>query len=160
MGTPRLRAALLGGPVLAAALAAGWSITGYTHTRTAANHREQAISAARQALVDFVAVDPKALDKGLGRVADEATGQFRTEFDADRATLRTAYAANKVQATGEVLDAGVVSASADSVTVLLAVEQTVRTAGDEPPRQRHYRVQARMVPRHGRWLVSSLEFVS
>jgi Mce-associated membrane protein len=158
--TPRLRPALVGGLVLAAALAAGWSITGYTHAETAAEQRAAAVAAARQTLVDFVEVDPRKVDAGLRRVADAATGDFRKEFDADRNTLRTAYATNKVQASGEVLDAGVVSADGDSVTVLLAVEQTVRTAGDDAPRQRHYRVKARMVPRHDRWLVSSLEFVS
>jgi Mce-associated membrane protein len=155
----RLRTGLFAGLVLASALAAGWSVVGYAKASGAADSRDAAVAAARQAMTDFVEVDPKSLDAGLRRVADSATGEFRTEFEKDRATLRAAYAKNGLQAHGEVLEAGVVAADDDSVTVLVALEQTVRTGAGGAPQQRHYRVRVEMVPGRGRWLVSSLEFV-
>lgn len=155
----RLRTGLLAVLVAASALAAAWSGTGYAKAAGAADDRAEAVAAARQAMTDFVEVDPQALDAGLDRVAAVATGEFRAEFAKDRATLRKTYADNAVQAHGEVLEAGVVAADGDSVTVLLAVEQTVRRGAGTPPQQRHYRARLQMISEKRGWRVSSLEFV-
>ena len=156
----RLRTGVLTVLMVLAVLGATWSVTEYQAQRRTVDARVAAVAAARQAMVDFVEVDPAALDEGMRRVADAATGEFKAEYAKDRAQLRQAYEANKISARGEVLDAGVVSADSDSATVLLALEQTVTKGGAGKPQHRHYRVRVEMVAERGRWLVSTLAIVS
>jgi Mce-associated membrane protein len=156
------RAAMTGAAiVLMAALAVAGVLAARHHERQqAAGARNEAAAAARQAILNFTEIDPKALDAGLDRVTAGATGDFKAEYSRDRATLRKAYADNKLQARGEVLDSGVVAADRDSATVLLAVDQTVRRGAAGQPQLRHYRIQVEMARERGRWLVASLAFVS
>jgi Mce-associated membrane protein len=145
--------------VLATAAAA--TETARAWTRHADDEAAQAaLSAARQAVVNFTEIDPKDLDASIRRVAGAATGDFRSEYAKDSATLRQAYAANKLQAHGEVLSAGVTGAARDSATVLLVVDQSVRKGPSGEPQLRHYRMRLGMARQQGRWLVSSLAFVS
>src|SRR5688500_8433598 len=111
----RLRLGVLVLLLVTAVVAAGWSVARYWQLQQ--------------------------VDAGLDRVARAATGEFKAEYERDRAALREAYTANALSARGEVLAAGVVTADRDSATVLLAVEQTVTRKGAEQPQQRHYRIR-------------------
>jgi Mce-associated membrane protein len=151
---------------LAAAVAVLATVAAATEaTRASTRHADDetaqaALSAARQAVVNFTEIDPKDLDASMRRVTEAATGDFKSEYAKDSATLRRAYAANKLQAHGEVLAAGVTDAARDSATVLLVVDQAVRKGPSGEPQLRHYRMRLGMTREQGRWLVSSLAFVS
>ncbi|MDQ1652306.1 MAG: Mce-associated rane protein [Cryptosporangiaceae bacterium] len=125
-----------------------------------ASARADAVAAARQTIVNFTEIDPKAPDRSMDRVAAASTGDFKAEYAKDRATLRKAYADNALQAHGEVLEAGIASATRDSATVLLVVDQTVRKGKSGDPQLRHYRMRLDLARDRERWLVSALAFVS
>jgi len=139
---------------------AGWFGYRYVEHRDADQTNAQAVSAARQAMKNFMEVNQSTLDRDLQRVADAATGDFKSEFERDRAQLKKAYTEKKVQAHGDVLDAAVDTKGSDddSVRVLLVVDQNVKSG--PTPQLRHYRIQVDMAADGDRWLVSSLSFVS
>ncbi len=123
--------------------------------------RQQAVAAARQTTVNFVSVSASTVDADLRRVADGATGQFKDEFNADMAQIRTAVLDNKVDSHGTVLRAAVVSAGRHSAVVLVAVDATVKNTNAPDGRLSHYRIQVSLTrdAASGRWLVTQLQFV-
>lgn len=146
--------------LVVAAAAAAWFGYRWNEQRIADQARAEAVTAARQAMKNFMEVNPARLDTDMQRVADGATGDFKAEFEDDRATLRKTYQEKKIEAHGEVLAAAADARNSDrdSVRVLLVVDQNV-TAGTSS-QLRHYRLQLDMVAEGDRWLVSTLSFVS
>jgi len=142
------------------AAATGWFGYRYSEHRTADRTRTEAVAAARQAMKNFMEVNPGSLDEDLQRVADGATGDFKSEFERDRPKLKKAYADKKIEAHGDVLAAAVDSkgSDGDSVRVLLVVDQNVKSGSAS--QLRHYRIQLDMASENDRWLVSTLSFVS
>lgn len=147
--------------VVLAATATGYA--GYTWhaTNQRAEAKAAALAAARQFAVDFVSINAATVDQDLARVAVGATGDFGDEFQRGMPTVRTSVLDNKVQSTGSVLRAGLVSADQDSAVVLVAVDASVKNSKSPEGRVSHYRIQLDLVrPERGdRWLVSSLQFV-
>lgn len=139
---------------------AGWFGYRYFEAASAEGTRTDAVTAARQAIKNFMEVNPASLDADLQRVADGSTGDFKTEFERDRAKLKEAYAAKKIEAHGEVLAAAADSRNSDndSVRVMLVVDQNVKAGSNS--QLRHYRIQVDMASEGDRWLVSTLSFVS
>ena len=121
--------------------------------------REQILAAARQRAVNFITLDYRHLDRDLARVERGATGTFRKQFTAGTANLREIVTQNQAVARGEVLEAGIVSADADSARVLVVADSTVTNTASTEPEKRHYRLQLDLVRKDGAWLVSDLEFV-
>jgi Mce-associated membrane protein len=146
--------------VLVAAAAAAWFGYRWNEHRVADQTRAEAVSAARQAMKNFMEVNPASLDTDMQRVADSATGDFKAEFEDDRATLKKTYEEKKIEAHGEVLAAAADARNSDrdSVRVLLVVDQNVKAGTSS--QLRHYRLQLDMVSEGDRWLVSTLSFVS
>jgi Mce-associated membrane protein len=125
--------------------------------------RDGILHAARQQAVNFTTLDYRHLDRDLGRVLDGSTGDFRKQFRSGTKDLTQLVTANKAVATGEVLDAGLVSDDSDSARVLVVADSTVTNTGSPKPDKRHYRIQMDLVRdpavSGGRWLVSDLTFV-
>jgi Mce-associated membrane protein len=123
--------------------------------------RQQAVAAARQETVDFVSISAATIDGDLKRIADGATGEFRDEFTRDMPQVRAAVVENKVQSSGTVLRAAVVSASARAAVVLVALDATVKNTKAPDGRLSHYRIQVSLNRDggSGHWLVSQLQFV-
>ncbi len=159
MGRRPLTLALTAVLVVAAA-AAAWFGYRWNEHRVADQTRAEAVSAARQAMKNFMEVNPASLDTDMQRVADSATGDFKAEFEDDRATLKKTYEEKKIEAHGEVLAAATDARNSDrdSVRVLLVVDQNVKAGTSS--QLRHYRLQLDMVSEGDRWLVSTLSFVS
>lgn len=147
--------------VVLAVLAAGYA--GYTWH--AAHQRDEAktavLAAARQFAVDFVSINAASVDQDLARIAVGATGDFGDEFQRGLSTVRTSVLDNKVEASGTVLRAALVSADGDSAVALVAVDATVKNVKAPAGRTSHYRIQLDLVRPQGgnRWLVSRLQFV-
>lgn len=130
---------------------------------SAADDRDQRrttlLAAARQQAVNFTTLDYRHLDRDLGRVLSNATGDFRKQFQAGTEDLSELVTANQAVSEGEVLEAGVVSDDEDSARVLVVADSTVTNSASGDPQRRHYRLQLDMVHRGDRWLVSDLQFV-
>jgi Mce-associated membrane protein len=123
------------------------------------DRRLAAVTAARQAAVNFTTIDYRTLDRDLARVADGATGDFRREF-TDQATSKEftdRVRTTKVVSTGEVLDAAVADLSEDRAIVLVIADSTVTNSSlPAPGAVRHVRLRLTMTLVRDRWLVSDL----
>ncbi|MGZ4614458.1 MAG: hypothetical protein ACXV4A_02765 [Actinomycetes bacterium] len=160
------RTLVAGALVLVAVLAVAVTVALVPRVSSASaqeNRRDAILQAARQQAVNFTTLDYRHLDRDLGRVVAGSTGDFRKQFRSGTQDLTKLVTANKAVATGEVLDAGVVSDDADSARVLVVADSTVTNTGSPTPQKRHYRIQMDLVRdpsvQGGRWLVSDLTFV-
>jgi len=122
--------------------------------------RQEILQAARQQGVNITTLDHRSVDRDLQRVLALATGDFRKEFEAGTKELTDLVVQNEAVSTGEVLEAGIVTADSDSARVLVVADSTVSNSATEEQQVRHYRMQLDLVRRGDRWLTSSLSFVS
>lgn len=120
---------------------------------------EAALAAARQSAVNFVSVSASSVDRDLQRIVAGATGEFKDEFVRGQAQVRAAIVENKVESTGAVLGAGLVSGDRRSAVVLVAVDATVKNVKAPEGRPSHYRIQVDVTHDGDAWLVSRLQFV-
>jgi Mce-associated membrane protein len=120
---------------------------------------EAALAAARQTAVNFVSVSASSVDRDLQRIVAGATGEFKDEFVRGQAQVRAAIVENKVESTGTVLRAGLVSGDRRSAVVLVAVDATVKNVKAPDGRPSHYRIQVDVTRDGDAWLVSRLQFV-
>ena len=121
--------------------------------------RQEILQTARQQGVNITTLDHRTVDRDLQRVLDQSTGTFRKEFRAGTKDLTDLVVKNKATSTGEVLEAGIVTADSDSARVLVVADATVGNSASTQPQVRHYRMQLDMVRRGNRWLTSTLTFV-
>ena len=138
-----------------------WTGLRWYDARQLAGAHQAALAAAKQTTVDFVTISASSVDSDLQRIADGATGDFKDEFTRGMPQVRQAVVENKVESTGQVLRAGLVSGDLDSAVVLVAVDASVKNAGAPDGRLSHYRIQVDVAldPDSGRWLVARLQFV-
>ena len=129
--------------------------------RTAERGRQEALAAAKQAAVNFVSISVSTVDSDIQRIIDGATGEFKEEYDSNKATFRTQIVENKASSTGTVLRAAILSSDSDSAVVLVALDATITNVNSPDGKLSHYRMQLDMArdPGSGRWLVSRLDFV-
>jgi Mce-associated membrane protein len=159
--TPGRRDIVLALVLLVALVGLGWvGLRWYDGNQLAAAH-QAALAAAKQTTVDFVSISASSVDGDLQRIADGATGDFKDEFTRGMPQVRQAVVENKVESTGQVLRAGLVSGDLDSAVVLVAIDASVKNVGAPDGRLSHYRIQVDLAidPDSGRWLVSRLQFV-
>lgn len=128
--------------------------------------REQTAAAAAASEVassqveKLITVSGAAAQESVDSLLDGATGDFRAELEAQADRLRDALTDGKVSTTGEVVSTGVVSATDDRVTVLVAATGSVRNKHTDEPEPRNYRLSVDLEKMGDRWLVSGLEFVA
>ncbi|BCB73763.1 hypothetical protein GCM10022251_14110 [Phytohabitans flavus] len=141
---------------LAAAVLGGYRWYG---DRALDKAHEAALAAARQTAVNFVSVSASSVDRDLQRIVAGATGEFKDEFVRGQAQVRAAIVENKVESTGTVLRAGLVSGDRRSAVVLVAVDATVKNAKAPEGRPSHYRIQVDVTRDGDAWRVARLQFV-
>ncbi len=145
--------------VVALVVAAGMLTARLIEARRLDAARADAVQAARQESVNLASLDYKRIDADIRRVLAGATGPFHEEYADGADRLKEVVTKNEVRSTGTVLEAGVVSADSDSVTVLVVVDSTVRNKANQKGQLRHYRIQMEMSEQDGRWLTRNLQFV-
>ncbi|MGH3744725.1 MAG: hypothetical protein ACRDTP_07695 [Mycobacteriales bacterium] len=99
---------------------------------------EAALAAARQTSVNSASYDYRSIDKQLKIIAGELTGPALTQFDAQKADIKSSVTANKTVATAQVLDAGIVPGavtSGDAVRALVALDVTYVVNSSTPATQ-------------------------
>ncbi|MFY1671166.1 hypothetical protein ACN27G_14510 [Plantactinospora sp. WMMB334] len=151
---------------LAAALTVALALAGvvgsqWWQDRAVERAHAQALAAARQTTVNFVSISASSVDGDLQRITAGATGEFREEFLRGQAKVRSAVLENKVESTGTVLRAALLSGDRRHAVVLVAMDATVKNVNAPEGRPAHYRIQVDLT-RDGdsdTWLVSRLQFV-
>jgi Mce-associated membrane protein len=147
--------------VLLAALlvTAGVLTTRVRHYQGEESRRQAVLAAARQTTISFTTLDYRRGDADLRRVLDGATGAFKQEFSNGSRQLRQLITQNQAVSKGQVLEAGLVAADADSARVLVVADSTVTNKSTPKGQRRHYRILLDLRREGGRWLTSNLEFV-
>jgi Mce-associated membrane protein len=149
---------LAGALVLAAA---GVGVLGYNlHQENLQQQRDQDIlAAARQEALNFVSIDYRNFDQDSKNVLAGATGDFKQQFSDQAQTLKSLVTTNKAVSSGQVLQAGVVTANATNARVLVVADGTVANTAAPSGQVRNYRLQMDLVDEGGTWLTSDIEFV-
>ena len=127
--------------------------------RAEIQNRHDALAAARQIAVNFSTLDYRTFDRDIARVTASATGGFRTDFAGQAAQIKSVVVANKSVSTGQVAQAAIVTSTAKTARVLLALDATVTNTASASPTARHYRVQLDLTKVNGHWLANQLQFV-
>jgi Mce-associated membrane protein len=138
---------------------AGFSGSRWYGDRALAQAHQKALAAAKQTAVNFVTVSASSVDRDLQRIIAGATGDFKDEFVRGQAEVRAAVVENKVESTGSVLRAGLMSGDRRNAVVLVAIDATVKNVKAPEGRASHYRIQVDVTRDSGTWLVSRLQFV-
>jgi Mce-associated membrane protein len=156
---PRWTVAALAAVLALALAAAGVSLYNWNGDRALDHARQEALAAAKQTSINFVSVSASSVDRDLQRIVAGATREFKDEFVRGQAQVRAAVVENKVESTGTVLRAGLISGDRKSAVVLVAVDATVKNVKAPDGRASHYRIQVDVAREGGKWLVSRLQFV-
>lgn len=121
--------------------------------------RNQAVlSAARQAAVTLLTYDYRHLDQDFAAVINGSTGGFKKDFASRQSTAKALFTQGKAIASGQVLDAAVSSSTANSATVLVVIDQSVKNVSVPNGTTKHYRMQLKLNKVGSSWLVSDVEF--
>lgn len=116
-----------------------------------------ALAAARTSAVKILSYDYRHLDADFAQATALTTGSFRTQYQATTAkAVKDLALRTKAVVTASVAAGGVVSSSADEVTVLLFVNQSTTSNRLDSAKVDLNRVQLTMTRTDGHWLVSAL----
>jgi Mce-associated membrane protein len=139
---------------LAAAVVFGWLYLAQSSDESA---RNEALATARAYAVTVTSYDYRDMEGSIADALDGATGEFKDQYAGASDALKALMTETKATATGEVLDAAVVTADDDSATVLLFVDQKVTNAGTKKTKVDRNRLLLTMEKHDDRWLVSDLK---
>jgi Mce-associated membrane protein len=160
---PRKRRIILG--LVAAFLVIGLVVAalvyvGFRVRRDAvASARKSGLAAARAYALDIATYDYKTLDQDFGRVTTHATPAFKQKFDQSSAALRELLVKYQAHATGNVLAAGVESASTSRVVAVLFVDQTVTNTNDKQPAVNRNRLEVTVEHHGGHWQIADIKLL-
>lgn len=162
IGLPSVTPGLAATTVLVLALLAlaGWRGLAWQDARDRLSDEKAAAAAASAEVEGLIDISGATSDADMARLLDGATADFRSELEAQADRLQKALAANRVEASGEAVSAGVVELDGDRATVIVAATGTVRNKSTRAAEPRNYRLKVDLVRSDGDWLVSGLEFVA
>lgn len=156
--TRRTLVAAVGAALLVAAVGAaavlGWELR---QQRAIDDAGRQALAAAQQYAVILTSVDSAKLDENFAATLNGATGEFKDMYNQSSAQLKQVLLDSKAKADGKIIAAGVKSATANKVEVMLFVDQAVTNTLNPEPRIDRNRLLLTMEKVNGRWLASNVE---
>lgn len=143
--------------LLLSAGVAGWAWSAERdHDRVQAA-QQAAMSAARREVVDVLSYDSPTVVQDLRRAERHLTGDFADQFTKMADTLIIPTAQEKgIRTHAEVTSAGVVSASAERVVVLLFVNQTTTSRRVPEPTLDGSRLEVTLDRAGPGWVISQL----
>lgn len=130
------------------------------HRETLDAARNDAVSAARQVLVNLDSISADTVDQDLARVLAGTTGTFRDQFERSKSQLKELVVGNKTHSSALVRSAAVVRADTSTATVLVATDRTVSDASTPGGQVVNERWTVDLEKHGGHWLVADLQPVS
>ena len=128
----------------------------WQHQRDVNSARDDAVAAAKSFALDFGAYDYQHLDTEFQEVAQKMTPDFAKSYLDTSDRLKATFVQYKTQVTARIQDWGVTSASTSKATVIVFLDQTVRTSQSSTPRIDRNRLEIQLVHSGGKWLVAKL----
>ena len=138
---------------------AALALTGYlllTRQR-AADERDAALAAARQYAVDLTTYDFSTVDADFQRFARHGTKAFQASYAATIASSKPGIVKAQSSSLGTVVGAGLESYADGRASVLLAVDQEIRSASRPAATVDRSRIRMTLVRAGDGWLVSAVK---
>jgi hypothetical protein len=164
-GVPRWSVWLLAGLAVLLLVASGVIATvrvSQRHSGAAqlTSAENDAVSAARQEAINIQTYRRKSFDADFQAALNGLTPTKQTQWQANKASLKSQLTAQKIDSAATVSGAGLVSFDGNSAVVAVASDtQRVDAAGKATTIARN-RFQISMKLMHGKWLMDELESVS
>lgn len=143
-------------PFVAALLIVGASGFAWSAERAAGQREDAAresVAAAEAAARAIFSYDHKGFDAAVSNGRSFTTGEFTAEYTQTTSALREAVLSEQAVVRAEVSAAGVITAAADRVEVLLYVNQYRRNLNIEGEKMDQNRIVLTMVRTPGGWKV-------
>lgn len=154
-GPGRSTLVLAGALVLVLAVAAvvlGLQVRNNSGTEAA---REAAAAQGPAALQSLLSYDYRQLEDDFAKARAVTTGQFTKDYTKNTDTyVKELATQTKAVVKAEVVDTAVTSASPNQVTLLVYLVRTTTKAGENLPDVTPVRVQATLIDKDGKWLIS------
>ncbi|MCL2542300.1 MAG: hypothetical protein FWE71_07575 [Nocardioidaceae bacterium] len=154
---------LVAAAVLAAGLVTWWRAGGHdSGAVAAASRRDTILIAATSEIETMNTLDYRRISSGLKTWMGITTGTLHDQIAQASKQDRQALADQQKISAGHVVDAAVVDMTADTATVIAAVDVTVKdgTAPKAQPTVKRDRFSADLVRVGGRWLLEKLDQVA
>jgi len=156
-GASRLAAVGLAAIVVVASAATGAAAVKLSRQDQEKSLHTQVLSAARQIAVDFAVYDYHHIDADFTRVANESTGSFKSQFVTSSAGVRELIIKAKAVSNADIAAAGLVNASGNHATVVVALDRTVTNTSAPKGQHDSFGLEIQLLRQHGRWLASGLK---
>lgn len=158
----RLTAAVLA--VLLVASAASAIVLGvrYLGARADEQARDSALSSARDYVTTMFGYTPKNVAAHVERSRKVVTGDAKAQYDKIISDTNLVAEVGKQKIISEVIiqDAGVVTSTRDTATMLLFINQSVTRGGNELVQINPSRLTYSMTKDDGRWLINSIDVIT
>jgi Mce-associated membrane protein len=116
----------------------------------------EVLQAARSEVVDLTSFDYLTLDDDIAQVKRITTGDLQTESVAQLNDNRQQLTDTQAVVNTQIVGAGVTAAHDTTGTVLLVIEATQQTTGEQQAQVVRYRIQVELTKVDGRWLLSGI----
>jgi Mce-associated membrane protein len=128
----------------------------WQHQRDMNDARSSALKAAKTFAVDFGSYDYRHLDTDFTEVATRMTPSFAKSYTETSDRLKPTFTQYKTQVVARLQGFGVTSVSTSKATIVVFLDQTVRTSQSSTPRVDRNRLELHLVHQKGKWLVAKL----
>lgn len=157
-GVPGMALLVAAVVVVAAFVAANvWLYLVRSNNDATESAREAALTSARDRVPAMLSYKYTDITDYVSAAPDNATGQFKKDFtQLITRVIAPAATAQKIVTNAQVKSAGVIEAHADSVVVLVMLDQTTTSKNTKGARVDGSRVRVVMARTGSTWLVSSL----
>ena len=135
-----------------------FSLSNDGHVIASDDQRHEVVAVAEQFCLRMDAVDGSDVDGYKKKVSELLTTKQKTKFDSSFAEFEKLGISKDLKGTGTVLASGVSEVDADSATVLVAHDSTLKDPSGTT--DRHYRWTVALRKVHGDWLVDDFTPVS
>lgn len=122
--------------------------------------RAAVLEAAEAEVLGLITISARTTDEDLESLIAGATASFKEDLRAQADRLREEVVDNEVEATGEIVSAGIASFDGERATVLVAARGTVDNRNASVPEPRNYRLEVGLEKVDDGWLVATLRFVA
>jgi Mce-associated membrane protein len=142
---------------IAASVTAGAGAVKLSHHDATNSLHAEVLSAARQIAIDFAVYDYRHIDADFSRVANESTGTFKSRFVTSSAGVRELIIKAKAVSKAEIAAEGLVDASANRASVVVALDRTVTNTSAPNGQHDSFGLEIDLLRIHGRWLASGVK---
>ncbi|WP_373855293.1 hypothetical protein [Gordonia desulfuricans] len=166
--TSRIVGAILAVLLVASAAVAGFLGYQYFDARAVENSRDESLAAAKSYATTMFGYDPGNVAEHVSRSQSVVTGSAKSQYDkliqtpieGQQITFVEGVKKQQVVSQAVIQDAGVVTNTRDTSTVLLFMNQSVSRNGKDLVRVDPSRLTFTMTKQDGRWMIENIDIIT